>query len=106
MDKSVVLSGRKVVDTYREAHNKIYNDESINISEAHTTLLNKSISDLELLGYTSDSVDFGGRVAQILGKFWDDSNSLNVKELGFVSVVNFEENATPEDRVNLTEKWL
>lgn len=69
-----ILAVREAVDTYRIAHADLYL-ESLHrdIPERHTPLLNILLSELSINNFNS------------LDEFFDASEELNIKELGFES---------------------
>ena len=85
ISKSKILTGRKAVDAYREAHRQLHSHGWYKgISEDHTPLFEKLVTDLEKIGITSDELDFEPKKTEILAKFWADSDELNVQEIGLV----------------------
>ena len=74
-----ILNGRKVVDAYRAAHSKLYEQGWHKfIPEKHTPLLNTMLVDLKKQGFNS------------LDEFFAASELLNIQELGFASKRDFE----------------
>ena len=106
MDKDRVLSARQAVDAYREAHRRLHaNGWYEGISEDHTPLLEKLVSDLDKLGFSSTEAGFVPKKSEILAGFWAESDLQNIKELGFTGKEDFEARATEVDREALEEKW-
>ena len=90
VDKEKILAGRKAVDAYREAHRQLHSKPwHRGVPEEHTPLLEKLVADLEKIGITSAELDFESKKTEILAKFFDASEELNVKELGFASREDF-----------------
>jgi len=101
IDKDRIIAGRSAVDAYRSAHSKLHaNGWYKGISEDHTPLLEKMIADLEKIGVTSAELDFEFKKTEVLTKFFKDSETLNLEELGLADKV-----ITDVDRVTLNEKW-
>ncbi len=91
---SKILEGRKAVDAYREAHRQLHSKPwHRGIPEEHTPLLNKLLAELKKQGVNS------------LAEFFDASEELNAKELGFTSRNDFEARATEADREALDRMW-
>lgn len=92
MDKKKILAGRKAVKQYRADHAQLkgFGKE---IHDAHTPLLNTMLVELKKQGFNS------------LDKFFNASEELNIKELGFASREDFEAKATQIDRAKLRAKW-
>jgi len=94
MDKEKVIEGRKAVDKYRQAHQKIYEQPwRKTLPEEHTPLLNLMVKRLAQFGYKT------------IQEFFDASEELNIAELGFANKQDFESKARPEDRQALARKW-
>ena len=105
-DNDRVLSARQAVDAYREAHRQLHAGGWYKgISEDHTPLLEKLVSDLDKLGFTSTEAGFEPKKTEILAGFWADSDLQNIEELGFTGKEDFEARATEADREALEEKW-
>ena len=101
-----VDAGRKAVDAYRKAHTKLHEKGwRKGISEDHTQLLEKLVSDLEAAGVVSPETDFETKKTKVLSEFWEASDEQNVKELGFADKKDFDEKATKEDKDALRTKW-
>jgi len=106
LDKQKVLSGRKAVDAYRTAHAKLYEKGwHRGVPEEHTPLLKAMVNALEGLGFTSTEADFEPKKNEVLAKFWDDSDLLNVQELGFTDMEDFRARVTKAEREALETKW-
>ncbi len=91
--KEQILKGRQAVDTYRTAHAQLYVDGwHKGISEAHTPLLETMKAELASQGFTMET-------------FWEASDLLNVQELGFKDMADFEAKATLVNRQALEAKW-
>lgn len=106
VDEAKILAGRKAVDAYRTAHLQLHSKPwHRGIPEEHTPLLQALVNALEGLGFTSTELDFEPKKTEILAKFWDDSDLLNIQELGFASREDFEANATDADYEALRLKW-
>ena len=89
-----VLEGRKAVDVYREDHYQLHSKPwHRGIPKEHTPLLNKLLAELEKQGFNS------------LQEFWEVSEELNIKELGFNSRADFVARATKSDSEALERKW-
>lgn len=105
-DKQEILAGRNRVDAYRIAHAAIYDKPwHKGIPEEHTPLLKAMVNALEGLGFTSTEADFEPKKTEILAKFWDDSDLLNIQELGFTGWADFKARATKADRKARKEMW-
>ena len=106
LTKEKILLGRKAVDAYRKAHRQLHASSwHKGISEDHTPLLKKLVAALEKLGITSTEVDFAPRKTEILAKFWSESDSMNIKELGFADQADFEKRAKDADCEAFVIKW-
>lgn len=106
VDKEKILVGRKAVDAYRTAHTALYSKPwHRSIPEEHTSLLKILVQKLERQGFTSAGTDFEPRKTEILAKFWEASDLLNLQELGFVDREDFEKRAKDSDREALDRKW-
>lgn len=93
IDKEKILAGRVAVDSYRTAHAKLYEKGwHKGIPEEHTPLLEKMLKAWEPFGYTLDN-------------FWEISEELNMKELGFKDRKDFEAKATKQDIDTLDRMW-
>jgi len=89
-----ILAGRNRVDAYRTAHVALYNQPwHKGIPEAHTPLLNAMVNALNGLGFNS------------IQEFFDASDLLNLQELGFIDMEDFEQRATNADRAALDGMW-
>ena len=105
-DKEKIIRGRKAVDAYRTAHTQLHSKGWYKgISGDHTPLLEKLVADLEKIGITSTELDFEPRKTEILAKFWDDGDLLNIQEFGFASREDFKAKATEATREALRLKW-
>jgi hypothetical protein len=92
--KDNILAGRTAVDAYRDAHTQLHSKPwHKGIPREHTPLLNILLGGLKEQDFNS------------LQEFFDASEELNVKELGFEDKEDFEERATDEDREALEEMW-
>lgn len=101
-----VLKGRKAVDAYREAHRQLYSKPwHRGIPEEHTPLLKAMVIVLEKQGFTSAETDFEPKKTEVLAKFWEASDLLNIRELGFTDREDFEQNATDANREALDRMW-
>jgi len=90
VDKDKILAGRQAVGAYRQAHAKLYvGGWHKDIPEEHTPLLEKLVADLEKQGYTSAHIDFKAKSAEVLMKFWVDSDLINLQELGYKDRADF-----------------
>lgn len=104
IDREKILAGRKAVDAYREAHRQLYTGGWYKgISEDHTPLLEKLVADLEKIGFTSAEKEFEPKKTEILARFWEASDLLNIQELGFKDREDFERRG--KDREALRQKW-
>lgn len=89
-----ILAGRTAVDAYRTAHTKLHSTSwHKGIPEEHTPLLNTLLGGLKEQDFDS------------LKEFFDSSEELNMKELGFTDRQDFETRATDNDREALEEMW-
>jgi len=101
-----VLAGRNAVEAYRVAHLQLHSKPwHKEVSDEHTSLLEKMIGDLEKEEFISTQTEFELKKNEILTKFWKDSDLENIKELGFESIQDFENRATETDREELRQKW-
>jgi len=101
-----ILKGRKVVDAYRASHAQLYlGSWNKDIPAQHTPLLEKLVLDAEVDGFISIKPDFISRKDEILATFFDASEELNMKQLGFKDRKDFERRAKPEDWAKLEEMW-
>ena len=92
--KENILAGRTAVDAYREDHVKLYSKPwHRGIPEEHTPLLNGLSAKLKERGF--DSLD----------QFFDDSEELNMQELGYKDRQDFEGKAIDADREALERMW-
>lgn len=104
--KRDVVAGRKIVDAYRKAHSDLsLGGWHKGIPEAHTPLLEKMVGALDKLGFSSSEIEFSARKNEVIEKFWDSSEIMNMKELGFTSRENFMANATKDDVLILDGMW-
>lgn len=91
IDKNKILAGREAADAYRAAHAKLYNQPwHKGVPEEHTPLLEKLVADLEKQGYTSECADFKDKSAEVLAKFWADSDLRNLQDLGYNDRADFD----------------
>lgn len=80
-DEQKILAGRNRVDAYRTAHTKLYDKGwHKGIPEEHTPLLKALVNALEGLGFASTETDFEPRKTEILARFWEASDELNIQE--------------------------
>ena len=101
-----INAGRKAIDAYRKAHAKLHEKGwQKGLSEDHTPLLEKMVSDLEAAGVVSSETDFKAKKTKVLSDFWEASDEQNVKELGFTGKKDFDEKATKADKDALELKW-
>jgi len=78
-DKQKILAGRNRVDAYRTAHTKLYKHGwHKGIPEDHTPLLNIMLGAFRGLGFNT------------IQGFFDASELLNIRELGFTSREDFD----------------
>jgi len=81
IDKDRIIAGRSAVDAYRSAHSKLHaNGWYQGISEDHTPLLEKLVSDLEKIGFTSKMKTFESKKNEVLSKFQVESDLLSIEE--------------------------
>jgi len=74
-----VTSGRQAVDAYRLAHTQLHSKGwRKGIPAEHTPLLNTMLDEFKQQGFNS------------LQEFFDASQELNMLELGFISIEDFE----------------
>ena len=93
-DKGKILASREAVDAYREAHRQLHSKPwHRSIPEEHTPLLDKMLAEFRKQGFNS------------IQEFFNASDELNVKELGFIDRENFNTRATETDREALRLKW-
>ena len=101
VDKEKILAGRATVDAYRQAHIQLHSKPwHRGIPEEHTPLLEVLVNALEGLGFTYTETDFEPKKTEILAKFWQDSDLLNLQELGLEG-----KELTEVDREALEAKW-
>lgn len=78
---------RDAVNAYRDAHQKLSEKGWYRgIGEDHTPLLTAMVNEMEKQGYKSDKTIFQEKTAEVLEKFWYDSDTQNAKEIGFESI--------------------
>ena len=100
LNKQKILAGRKAVDAYRTAHTALHQKPwHRGIPEEHTPLLRAMVKVLEKQGFASSKTE------EVLAKFWEASDLLNIQELGFEDRQDFEERATDADREALEGMW-
>jgi len=76
--------GRDAVNAYRYAHEQLSsNGWYRGIGEDHTPLLAALVNELGKQGFKSDKPILQEKSAEVLEKFWHDSNTQNAKELGY-----------------------
>ena len=86
--------GRRAVNAYRAAHAQLHTKTWYpQIHDDHTPLLERLKDDLKEQNFNS------------LDEFWDASEELNIKELGFKDKADFETKATGTDWRALELKW-
>lgn len=106
VNKSRVLNGRKAVDAYRKAHHILHSKPwHKGVPEEHTPLLKAMVNALEKQGFISIEKEFEPKKTEILTKFFDESDLLNIQELWFIDREDFDKRATAEDKETLTSKW-
>lgn len=89
-----VLSGRQAVDAYRLAHAQLHSRGwHKGISEEHTPLLHNLLAELKSQSFNS------------MQEFFDASEELNIKELGFQSRQDFQTKAVDADWEALERMW-
>lgn len=104
--KEKILAGREAVDAYREAHHQLHSKPwHRGVPEEHTPLLETLVTALEKLGFTSTETDFEPKKTEILAKFFNASELLNIQELGFTDREDFGIKATDADSEALRLKW-
>lgn len=87
MDKDQVLAGRLVVEAYRTAHVKLHEGSwHRGIPEEHTPLRNIMLKAFKELGFNT------------IQEFFDTSHLLNIQELAFIDVEDYEARATSNDK--------
>ena len=85
-----ILSGRKAVNAYREAHSQLNDSKWYKgVPEAHTPLLNMMLTELDKQGFKS------------IDEFFTASDKLNLEEAGLIDVKKF----TLADKLDLNERW-
>jgi len=93
-NKQKILKGRKAVDAYRTAHAKLYEKGwHRGIPEEHTPLLNIMLKVFKAQGFDT------------IQEFFDASEELNIKELGFTNREDFDKRAKDTDREALDRMW-
>jgi len=103
-DKSI--KARKAIERYRKAHGNLHRQKYYRgIHADHTPLLKTLIANLEKIGFTTTETDFEPKKEKLLKTAFDDSELLNIKELGFEDRIDFEKRATKANREALREKW-
>lgn len=96
-ERDKVSKVRKAVDAYREAHRIIHSVPwHKGVPDEHTAPLLKLKSAFVKLGYKEETV---------LQDAFADSELLNVKELGFADMTDFNTKAKEADFVAFEEKW-
>ena len=106
LSKDPILPARQAVDAYREAHRLLHEQvKDRTVHDAHTPLLEQMFSSLSKGGFASDKPELTERSSEFLSKFWDASDDLNIKELGFKDKADYLVNATETDRLALEGKW-
>ncbi len=94
LERLRVTSTRLAVDAYRLAHSQLHSTGwHKGIPEEHTPLLHNLLAELKEHGFMT------------LHRFWDDSQELNIMELGFKSREDFEAKATRADGEALERMW-
>jgi len=89
-----ILAARKAVDAYRAAHAHLHRAGwHRGTPEEHTPLLEELVSELKKRGFIS------------LDQFFDSSETLNIKTLGFASRADFKTRATPAELEALERMW-
>ena len=92
--KENILTGRSAAEAYRADHAQLHSQPwHRGIPAEHTPLLDKLKADLKEPGFNSP------------GEFFDASEELNVRELGFKDRNDFEAKATEADREALERMW-
>lgn len=93
-EKQKLLAGRQRVEAYRTAHSKLYDVAwHEGIPEAHNPLLKTMLLSLSGLGFAS------------LQDFFNGSELLNIQELGFEDMADYNANATKSDELALEGMW-
>lgn len=91
-DKTKVLKGREAVDAYRQAHTKLHSKGwHKGMSEEHTPLLDKVLVKFKEQGFNS------------LEDFFTASEELNLQELGFASILDFQKKIVELSGVSFEE---
>lgn len=100
--KAQVLEGRKAVDAYREAHRLLHKMTYYREVHAdHTPLLKQMLAELNTQGFVSSETKLEKRSEEILRKFFDASEQLNLEEAGLAG----KEELTEADRAILDGMW-
>lgn len=101
-----VTRGRDAVNSYRYAHQMLYeNGWYRGISEDHTPLLEAMVDVMEKEGYMSSKTTLAGKTEEVLQKFWYASDTQNAKDLGYSSLEDFHSRATESHRKAFEDKW-
>lgn len=89
-----VLAGRDAVTAYRRAHTALHNKSvARRIHDDHTPLLHQMETKLNATGFRD------------VADFFNHSEAMNIRELGFKDRADFETYAVESDRTALQEKW-
>ena len=105
--RETVLLARQAVDAYRQAHLQLHRAKSWHkdIPAEHTAFLEQLITELELIGYAGTGKDILERAPGVLKQAFACSRELNVKDLGFTDVADFNAKAKRADMQALEELW-
>lgn len=104
--ESQILSGRSAVGVYRYQHGLLHaSGWYADIHTDHTPLLKVLVDALDQQGFTSIETGFEPKKTEVLARFWDASDLLNIQKLGFADKEDFEAKANDSDRKALEELW-
>jgi len=89
-----VLAGRNAVTAYRLAHSALHDKPAYKgVHDDHTTIFAMMESELAQGGFKD------------VGDFFNQSDEMSIRELGFKDRADFEVKAKEKDRIDLEEKW-
>jgi len=92
--KEQILSGRKIIDTHRIEHVKLYVTVGIkDIPSAHTPLLEALMKAMAVLPFKD------------INEFFETSGLFNVQELGYENFDTFAIQATSAEKETLKKMW-
>lgn len=83
--------GRAFVDAYRYEHGILHSKPyDRGVHDQHTGWLEILVQRLEKAGFSSTEIEFEPKKTEILAKFFEASNLLNIQELGFKDRADFD----------------